>query len=269
MDTYVAGSDVIVSIFVTDVDGNAIVPTALAVSVKDEDDNILVPETSISSFNPSDSQYDYTVLATHNVITKADGGRVVTLKITTASGVFYSNVFYILRSVDKLLVPINSFASELKLRLVASKVPNLDEWNMATEDEKYLALVSAHRKLDNFRFKMGRYASDLSRIINWPGEKVSEIIISRGSLSRMTKESFMELPERFREALVYGQIVEANSILKGDQSDELGVSGLLSRTVGESSMMFRSIKPVNYGLSKDTLVYLAEFLDSSIGIGRA
>jgi hypothetical protein len=86
----------------------------------------------------------------------------------------------------------------------------------------------------------------------------------------MTEDLFAQYPEAFREALKRAQVVEANQILTGDGYASRRKAGLMSESVGESSMMFKAgVRPLDLGISREALDYLTGFLNNRITTTRA
>jgi hypothetical protein len=84
----------------------------------------------------------------------------------------------------------------------------------------------------------------------------------------MTEEYFESFPLHFITALRRAQIAEANEVLSlGDPSDKRKV-GIMSETIGESSMMFRVGKPLELGLSHAALSILKGYVRTRISTTR-
>jgi hypothetical protein len=104
------------------------------------------------------------------------------------------------------------------------------------------------------------YADSMSRL-------ASSNIIS--NLDEKTDAELKALPEQFLNAIRLAQVIEADSILGGNETEDLRESGLLSKTVGESSQMFRSGVAMKLPLSKRAYQVLKRYTMRNNKIGRA
>jgi hypothetical protein len=87
-------------------------------------------------------------------------------------------------------------------------------------------------------------------------------------LDEKTAEEIKALPADLLKAVRLAQIVEADDIMGGDATEKLREQGLLSKTVGESSQMFRSGKADRGVLCKRASKILAKYIVKQNTIGR-
>jgi hypothetical protein len=88
------------------------------------------------------------------------------------------------------------------------------------------------------------------------------------NIGLLTAAEIEALPALFLQALRMAQIAESDSILGGDPVGELRREGLMSKTVGESSQMYRPGKPLVMPVSDRAMRYLAGYVRRSLVVGR-
>ncbi|MFP3733035.1 hypothetical protein SB690_19955, partial [Bacillus sp. SIMBA_006] len=84
----------------------------------------------------------------------------------------------------------------------------------------------------------------------------------------MTKEQFDDLPPRFLRDVKLALVVEANEVLSGDSAQEKRKSGVLSDTVGETSQMFRSGRPMDTIISNRAMSHVKRWVDTAWRVRR-
>ena len=95
-------------------------------------------------------------------------------------------------------------------------------------------------------------------------------MITRGNfkLKDLTSEEWGYLPTHFKDSLKQAQLIEACVILGGDPIGDRRDQGLLSKTVGESSEMFRAGMPTKHAISPTAMAELRGYIDRSVRISR-
>jgi hypothetical protein len=150
--------------------------------------------------------------------------------------------------------------------MIAREIPNIPGWEGAADRDRLTALLDAYDRLTRIGFRIPRrFLGDWQSRIEW----TSEEFIPPLRWSEMTLQRFNDYHPRFKTALRKAQVCEADVILGGDVIADRRRAGLLSESIGESSMMFRSGKPLNLGISHRSLEYLSGFVDIRITMGRA
>lgn len=261
MKTYPVGGDVTVLIPFKDQNGDAVTPTGLSYVVRDENDEIVAGPTSISG--PYASQVSIVVSGAAN---NAAGARCVELTMTNAAGSFVTSAYYALKGVQRLVFLENTFQTYTAAQALALDMPNLDAWIGADDTERQVALIEAFHKLTQLNYAITWPTDvDLSRLIepNWVAE------LSPDMWQDMTAEIFADYPPKFIEALKKAQIAEANHILDRNPIVERRNLGLMSESIGESSMMWRAgIRPLDMPVDRAAMNYLRGWVHTSIRIGR-
>lgn len=243
-----------------DHEGNPIEPASLLLTVTDENGNQLAGPLA-PAFDPGDTELEYTVAQAINL---SSGIRVVDLKITTATG--YVNTVsetVVLQARKRLIVPQNSFQTYEMALVTAANMPPLSGWASSDDTLRRNALEEAFLRLIRLGYRVRKPEDlDVQNVIE------DETKVTPRSWPVMTIDRWNRLPEHFRNALRKAQVFEADEVLRGDIVGDKRRLGVLSESIGESSMMFRTGKPLDLGISTGALRYLTGYVDMRITITR-
>jgi hypothetical protein len=216
------------------------------------------------TFDPTDTDATITVPPAHN---NAAGGRVVRLYVESVSGTHTVEETYVLRAANRLEFLKNSFMTYTRAQVLATEIPRLDSWNMAAKEDREAALIEAFTRITRLGFRV-KWPED----IEIQGYLMSHFwdrqIIKPENWPHVTTEIFGAWPEAFSRGLQKAQIVEADQLLQGDVVGSKRRLGVMSESIGESSMMFRPGKPLDLGLSRQALEYLTGYLDLRMTLTR-
>jgi hypothetical protein len=197
---------------------------------------------------------------------------VVTNRITTTAGrVNEASIRLKVVSEESSLAPIdlvvltNSFQSYADAMLLSREMSGLAAWSAASDIDRSKALIDAFERLIRVGYRVPRPDSDLQS--RFDANYATEISPRHWDI--VTLPEFEALPARFLRALKKAQVAEAEVILGGDLISGRRRAGLLSETVGESSMMFRPGKPLQLGVSEQALVYLTGFVNLRMTMVRS
>lgn len=266
------GSTVTLTFPFVDTSGEPVVPTEISYLIKDERGDELV-ELATLAFDPGDTEINVVVDSALNALPAGVpfGIRIVELTLAVGAEEYNFSTRYLVKAAATFIVPSNSFQTYEEALLVAMTMPNALGWDGATEAVRMNGLREAYLRLTRFGFAIRHFSDDTP----FPETSIGSIgaepdrVIRPQTWSWMTPEQFLELPARFRGALCRAQVAECNEILRGDRLAERRRSGLLSETIGESSMMFRSGKPLDRGISSEAMRYLSGYIESRLSIARA
>ncbi|MCP1540064.1 hypothetical protein [Methylorubrum extorquens] len=250
--------------------GVAVTPTGIIVTVLDEDGRILHgPEIPTASLE--DEELVYVVPAAANVLApgEAVGVRTLEVELTTADGAFDLRHSYMIRAALRLRHLVNSFATYERLLVVAEDLPRLDAWVMAEQSQREPALIEAYNRLTRFGYRVYPAGYDDGDEVNFNAISGPIEHVAPREWQAMTPDDFERFNPQFRKALARAQVQEANAILTVGTAEDHRASGLLSKTTGESSAMFRSGKPLDLGVSRETLEHLSGFIEIRARISRS
>jgi hypothetical protein len=268
MESFLAGTNVTVSIPLNDLAGNALVPTSLTYTVTDEA-GVEVIASTILAFTSGDSTAEITVPEASNALPTnvTVAGRVVNLVVDTATGTYPLEAGYIIRAASLLLPLKNSFQNWNQAQVTLVQMQNLNFFASASREAAEGAMIEAFTRLRAFTFVITE-EFDAMEQISWPGE-TETWRITFDDWTEMTNAEFATYPATFRNAIFRAQIAEANDILGGTTPDDRRRLGIQSETIGESSMFFRPSKPIELGCSVTAHRYLKRYIVRSVKLGRA
>lgn len=159
---------------------------------------------------------------------------------------------------DALVVPDNSFLTFAEAQMLAFTIPALDEWYLASREARVQALIEA-----KFRLARRRYRPLLEEDQNYIHD-----FNAPGRLDTISLQQLNALDPRFMQALRRAQLFEANAILTGDSVDAPD-DRLVSKTVGESTEVWRDGAPMTTFICPRAMRELAPYLISDVRIARA
>jgi hypothetical protein len=262
MNSYVSGQQVTVTFQLVDADGVAITPTDADYQVIDQAGTVIEPMTNIA-LSGGETELQVTVSGADNTLVGTTRAlRQVELYLTTASGQFSLTQAYVVETTDPLVVRINSFQTLTAAEFQATSMADLRGWSAATRSAKVAAMIEAWRTICQLNFRYS-FVDDQSHI---------EPSFSISDLDDVTAEVWATLDPDFVEALQLAQVAEADELLGGGKSEVVRAreDGILSITVGESSQMFQSGKPIQSKVSSRAIKYLSKYLrPARVIIGRA
>lgn len=166
---------------------------------------------------------------------------------------------YVIRASDILQLMQNSFQSYPSSLEIADEVAaDLGAWQTATDEQRQDALAIAYYFLSRLDYEIYYDRDDIyfrSRA-SWGLPYINTI----GRLYNYAPSDFLNLDPDFLRAIRKAQVIEADWRLQGDPVGFERDSGLLSRTVGGASHMFRPGKPLKLSVSKKALQYLSGYI---------
>lgn len=251
MESYFAGTDVTVSVPFVDGAGQPIAGvTNVSCQVVDAADEVLVDWADLT-VGGSDTSASVTVLAANNALDADETRdlRSVVVRYTYAGGTRTTSLEYIIEGSDVLIVGTNSFQTYNQAVLTALDLAEIDPFNEADRTTRNRALINSYLNICVLDFELNGCLLK--------------------SLAEFTVEQLEGLPARFQRALRQAQLVEASELLDAGSVNKKRQMGLMSETIGESSMMFRPSKILQTAVTRRSLALLGDYLSWGVGIGRA
>lgn len=263
---YTAGSELTLTIPLVDEEGTQLDPVSYSYAVYDEAG--VSVNTGSGSVGGGLFELELTISAAVNQLAsgiRMGARQLIVDVVDTAANTHSLTETYILRaSFVPLSVPSESgltlLQANLLTRAMASQV--LESFNHSDPAEREAALCEAWSRLSSLAYQPWREGEI-------PDPNLTDNVrCSDFVLNEITNADWLLLPENFRKALTRAQLIEASVLLGGDPTWELIQDGLSSKTVGESSDVFRS-KPSNSILSPKAMREISGFLRQTMTIGRA
>lgn len=235
MQTYDAGQSFSLTHNLTLVES----PTGASYGITDQAGVILKPDTAL----PVAVEDTSVTIPIEADLTQLDAGTrrkmlVITLVVNDADGVtekFVEQV--VIQDLTTLAIPGESFQTVNEAVLRSMDIPQVSNWESADYSERHKALIEAAYRIKKMRFDLDReFDASFPEFDLEAGEHLFE---------DMTKADFDRLPVKFLNDLFTAQILEADDILSyGNSAASKRKDGILSDTVGETSQMFRTGKPI-------------------------
>lgn len=247
MDKTASGSDITLTIPYT-YNQTQLTLTGFSYTVYDASGTVLTGPTADPSFNPANTQSVITIDGVHNVTTAKKDIRRVVCAMTTTAGTFNQTVFYEIEGDVLSLTPLtDSFMTYPDAIMVRGRMAEPMSYYDSLEDEdKVVALEAAYNSLNGLAFTVD-------------GVTINDI-------TSLTVTAFNALNPKFLEALKKAQIAEADVIVENNPIKDKIRMGIVSETIGESSMYFGTgngavSNPA--GISDQGYKYLSKWLYAS------
>lgn len=234
-----------ITINFVDAEGIATVPVSATYSILDGRGALLFGPTAIAGLQAA---HELVIPAPENtLVDEVRAYRQVVVTYDVGGTELTFDFEYILEDETVLSIGTNSFQTIGEALVTAMSLVEIQTFNVATRAVQMAALSQAFDHIVSMSF---RYREELY------------------SLNFYTATEYDALPAKFYDAIKKAQIIQADYLLGGDKLEERFQRGVMAETTGESSVMFRPLKPLKVGISRRALRLLAPFLDFSIGTRR-
>jgi hypothetical protein len=157
----------------------------------------------------------------------------------TATTFTYTDEFMI-EAMDTLVKGFNSFMSYMEAMLTAEDMFDISHFKLANKEDQIAALASAYGVLCTMVYADRN--GDHYNIAEYDATKLDE------------------LEPAFMLALRKAMIVEANEMLDNNSIYYKRQDGIMSETIGESSMMFRPGNILNFAVTKRSMTLLNNYV---------
>lgn len=139
-----------------------------------------------------------------------------------------------------LTVGVNSYQTEADATALLSEVFGLNAFKAGSPEDQAAALANAYHTINTMVFadKFGEY-------------------YDMGSLDETALNA---LEPAFLKALRMAQLIEANELMDPNSLHYKRLDGLMSETIGESSMMFRPGNINNYPITRRSMMFLRNYV---------
>ncbi|MBV0601370.1 hypothetical protein NL346_20880 [Klebsiella pneumoniae] len=252
--------------------------TSASYSVKDASGNIV---TSGVDVPVSDGQMFVTVTvpgAINALGERERDLRRVTLSVDAGGAFITKEQQYIVLRSFELSVPKQSFISISEAQLQAIDMLNGGSLLTGGEGDLRRQLIEATKRIKSMSFSIRRIYGmdwdDYDRPQNmlqtstlpfrWAGQYTSDIV----DWDKLTDDDFMEFPEAFRNALALAVVNEASEIAGGSDIQRAREDGIVSESIGETTMAYRQGKGAVSIVAKTTWRMLLKYMDNRVIVRR-
>lgn len=257
-----AGTDARLTIATVDDAGNAILGVSATWSLYDQYGDIVTT-------GPVDSYADNTSVTfeidkQYITIDSNTEGREIVVFVKDADGdVTEVRDYFLIVNNTPLEIMVNSCMTYAEALAVRTDFGELAGWDAADADTRAAAMRQAFAHLSRIRFKV----PGVSRFNHVHTDEL--YTKSYFHLQRATRIDWDESNADFRRCMKRAQLQEANNLLGGDPIGKKRAEGIISETIGESSMFFRSTPYLNLPISRQAYDEVKGYITLRVDIARA
>lgn len=265
MKAYPEDFSVIVEIPLTDLNGDPLTDILDITGTLHDAEDRIVEDAIPVPFMSGDSQVELTIHGSLNRLDPREvkSARVLRVAIETTQGTIRKSFSYLIVGDVRLEMMVNSFMSEEMVDLMVGDMTSLSGWTSAPTEQRISALVEAYNKVTRIPLRFFERDEDGRQL------RTADHIILPHMWSAITPAKFLTYPDDFKSALRRAQITEANELLQGDGLMRRHRGGVVSETIGESSVTLKPGSVIDYGMSSQTMNCLRGFVYSVVKIARA
>jgi hypothetical protein len=249
MKTYPANRAITLQVPLVDSDGVGFsAPETVSAQVTDDAGDVLVPETALT---PTTTEIQAVTVAIETNTLDVGvpfGFRKVRLIAVKDGAPIVVDTDYLIESATPLIVGVNSFQTLEKAALMSAGLADVDAWTAASRAMRIGALQNAFHALGHFTYQVDG--------VRYP------------NITALDPTVFADFNSVFLRQLRLAQIVEANEALGGNTVSKKRRDGIMSETIGESSMMFRPEKVLNVPVTKRSMQLLRRYIVWEMSVGR-
>lgn len=225
--------------------GQSLTLTNFEYELSDANSVVLLPRQADPNFSALNTASELVLGASLNASTAKRDVRMLTCYLTTVDGEFVVPQVYTIKGNPLKLTPLeDSFMTYPESVLIRSKIAEeMTYYDDLPAELAVIALENSFTRLATLKFQVGVTVVD--------------------DIKSLTIDAFNALDADFLLALKKVQIIEANLIVENSPIKDKIRAGIISETIGESSMFFRQSGPLTgrfSGLSDDSYTLLSRYL---------
>ena len=171
------------------------------------------------------------------------------LSFEDAQGITGGNIDFLVVADDVMVVGKNSFQTYYDAVLLADEISGLQYIKALSQEEFSAAMVTAYETINTMVF------------VDSTGEHYE--------LGTYDEAKLNTLDPGFLRALRIAQLVEANEMSDVNSIHYKRLDGLMSETIGESSMMFRPGNIQNFAVTRRSMTFLRNYILLRARLARA
>jgi hypothetical protein len=270
MNTYIDGTAIKIEINLVNGLGEAVVASAVEYSITDSKGVQKLPRQALSDFvegSIATIAIDPAVntmtavgdLNDYNNVVKAREARVINLFVTVDGEEYHQEEIYVLERANVLIEGVNSLQTYPDAVSNALNFVGMDGWNNATKAQRIAAMLKAGDRIRALSFDFSN--TDMRR--------VSYKLKPTAILADIGQAEFLALDDRFKQAVAYAQLIEANNILDEDEDAAMLAAGVTGIRIGETQKTYKATQSVTEPLCKAAMEYIRPYYTISAKLGRA
>lgn len=228
----------------------------LALKIYDEEGTIVRDLAAVAA-DPDQTTIAVTVAGVDNAVSVGEthGARRAVAEFIFDNGdqIFVSQT-YLIERLEKLVVAGNSFLTYEQALIMAEQAPSIPAWASATEAKRVACLREAYERICAMPMRVVPRDLETGELL-----EIEASVIDRDMWLEIGPDDFLSFPTHFRRALRRAQFIEASNIAQGETVLAKQRAGVLSETIGESSITLAGGR-LNIGLSSAAVDALAGYL---------
>lgn len=265
MNFHLEGQLVEIVIPFTDVNGQAVTPTNITAALYDGEDSLIMSFGSVV-FDPLEVETKLVIYSSLNMLQGDEPQEVrrLEVKITHAGGSFVRSHSYAIEAEQSLRIMQNSFMTYETALMQSRSFVNMTAFASDTEQRQRAALVEAFRRITKL--------SLVYSIVDAENVVQETYRLGAATWHYINADAFQtQFPSHFKRALRSAQLAEADELLQGNVISKKHAQGIVSETIGESSVTLRAgFSGVGSTIiSAAALTHLSGYIDRTVKIGRA
>lgn len=271
---YKSGTTVPVTVPLPVNGGVTLTPSAVNVVVHDESGVVIATISPDLPISPA-TELTFEIPADKNLLDPMTrkGARQVEVTFTAGTAVYIEVAHYLIENSVQLSVLVNTWQTYPEALMTRSDLAVLHGWDAASDSLRISALNVAHTAMCNlrYRYRLNSTASQ-RRLTDFPGvseNSFGQVYATVTDPRNILAWEWAEYPDDFKTALKRAQLVEADTMLAGDPIGDKRRAGIVSETIGESSMFLRQVPEAQFAISRAALNHLRGFVTFTTAIARA
>jgi len=259
-----AGTDASLTIATVD-DAGAAIPGVSATWALYDQVGEQVTTGSVSGYGTDESSVSIEIDKQFITIEENTEGREVVVFITQDdSDIVEVRDYFLIVNNNPLEIMSNSCMSYVEALALRTEFGSLDGWDANVDvDVRAAAMRQAFAHLSRIRFKV----PGVSRFNHVHTDEL--YTKSYFHLQRATVADWNDSNKDFRRCMKRAQMQEANNLLGGDPIGKKRAEGIISETIGESSMFFRATPYLNLPISRQAYDEVKGYITLRVDIARA
>lgn len=260
MKYFPENTDVPVEVNYTNAIGEALAPSSATAVLLDGDGVQIVDLGAVSVAEPA---VTVTVPLAHNALPQDAAFDIRILEVSSVypEGTVKRRFSYVIETEVRLEIMKNTFMMYEYADATSRDFIDTSGWLLADENTRKTALIEAFKRLTYIPMKWVE-RDEVGQPIPGTGQTIPRYL-----WPEIDADAFKLFSSHFKRALRRAQFIEANNLLKGNTIDAKRRAGIVSETIGESSVKL-SDSIVDYGVCSETLSALAGYVHFNMKIGR-
>lgn len=227
-------------------------------TVKDQTENVLHTYT-LDAGDLANLRFSFIVDAQFNQLGAGEdkGIRLVTLTLTDDDGATdHQEVIYYLLKESRLVKCENSLMTYMEALMMIPDIPNMEAWGLSDKNTRIAALRQAYEDVGMLTLSKNLFSEELL-LANTDTHR---------NIRMFGPLDFAALAGQTQYDLMRAQLLHAEYLLGGEKAESMRKQGIMSNSVGESTMFFRTTFKLDNGISDRAYRCISRYIDRRVKI---